>query len=175
MMTAAKHWLRGLTARERGLVLAAAGLSALVTLVYGVILPVGAGFDAARLHRDGAALRSGTVIAAAQALVRSGGQGNRASVGANATPVEQAVAASAQSAGLVLQSNSRVPGTAASAGEATQVAIPLADAATVLRWLDRLAGAGLTPEAVTITPRPDGSVATRATIRRLPNMRPGRS
>lgn len=147
-----------LTPRERALVVLAGVLTCAVGAVYGVVLPLGAAFDAARARRAEVAEQADRVMAGLRVL-----DAGRALPGrTDAVPIDQRVAASAQAAGLVLQVNEP----AGDGGPTTLVVIASARAGQVLAWLDALAREGLTVETVTMTPLPDGSVATRATLRR---------
>lgn len=152
-----------LTVRERALVVLAGVLTCAVGTVYGVVLPLGAAFDAARARRAEVAEQADRVMAglrvldARRALPRP----------TDAVPIDQRVAASAQAAGLVLQANQPAgDGQSGNGGPTTLVVIASARAGQVLAWLDALAREGLTVETVTMNPLPDGSVATRATLRR---------
>ena len=79
---------------------------------------------------------------------------------ATSGPVDQLVAASAQAAGFVLQSNQ------AQGDDAALVSIIGAPPRAALGWLDDLGAEGLSIEALTVTPSPEGTVSLNATIRR---------
>lgn len=143
-----------MTRRERVLVGVAAALTGLVVLVYGVVLPMGRAFDAADARHAEATVRAGRLIAAMRQL--DAPPPRKAASG----PVDRLVAASAEQAGLVLQSNQPH-----GEGE-TQVVVPAAPAAAVLAWLDALGAQGLVVDALTVSPSPSGTVAVSVTLRR---------
>lgn len=155
MIARLSAWYLGLTGRERVLVSVAGGLAALVLLVYGIVLPVGNALDAAARRHGETVLRTGQLMETLDELAKPAPK----AVSAGA-PVDQLVATSAQGAGFVLQSN-QPQGT-----DATQIAIPGAQATLVLAWLETLTQQGLSVEALTLTPAPDGSVSVSATLRR---------
>lgn len=156
MIARLSAWYLALTMRERVLVSVAGALAALVLLVYAIVLPVGHGLDRAAQRHGEAVLRSGQLMAALDELDAPAPKAAAAASG----PVDQLVAASAQAAGFVLQSNQ------AQGSDAAQVSITSAPARAALGWLDALGGEGLSIEALTVTPAPDGTVSLNATIRR---------
>ncbi|WP_338466763.1 type II secretion system protein GspM [Novosphingobium sp. ZN18A2] len=155
MIARLSAWYLGLTLRERVLVSVAGALAALVLLVYGIVMPVGRALDAAALRHRDAVMRSARLMAMLDRL-DAPARGRVAASG----PVDQLVAASAQEAGFVLQSNQ------AQGADTTIVSIPGARASDVLGWLDRLSAQGLSIEALTVTPAADGTVSVNATLRR---------
>jgi len=155
MMGRASGWYSGLTPRERGLVTIALGLAAAVVLMFGIILPLGAAHDAAHVRHDAATQASARLLAQLAALETPSPQ--RSTV---AGPLAQIVAASADSAGFVLQSNQP------RGNDATLVIIPTARPPAALAWLDGLAAQGIVLENLTMTPAADGSVAVNATLKR---------
>lgn len=156
MMGRIYAWYAGLTRRERVLVVAAAIIAGLVVLVYGIVVPVGRGLDAAAVRHAQAVERSGRLMAGLNAL---GAPGTATGQGA-AGPIDQQVAASAEAAGFVIQSNQP------RGNDATAVAIPAAAPAAALAWLDTLGGQGIAIESLTMTPSPGGTVAINVTLRR---------
>ena len=150
-----RTWYTGLTERERRLVAIAAGLAALVLLVFGIVLPLGRAHDAAHVRHAAAVEASSRLLAQLAALVAPGAQ--RSVV---AGPVAQVVASSADSAGLVLQSNQP------RGNDATLIVIPTARPAGALAWIDSLAAQGVVLENLAMTPAADGSVSVNATLRR---------
>ena len=156
MIGRAQLWYGGLTARERGLVAIALGLAAAVLLVFGVVLPLGAAHDAAHLRHSAATQASARLLAQLAALEAPAPP--RSSI---AGPLAQVVAASADSAGFVLQSNQP------RGNDATLVVVPTARPPAALAWLDGLAAQGIVLENLTMTPAADGSVAVNATLRRV--------
>ena len=155
MMGRASGWYSGLTPRERGLVTIALGLAAAVVLLFGIILPLGAAHDAAHVRHDAATQASARLLAQLAALEAPAPQ--RSTV---AGPLAQIVAASADSAGFVLQSNQP------RGNDATLVVVPTARPPAALAWLDGLAAQGIVLENLTMTPAADGSVAVNATLKR---------
>lgn len=155
MMARAKLWFAGLTARERTLVSIALGLAAAVLLVFGIVLPLGAAHDAAHLRHSAATQASARLLAQLAALEAPAPP--RSSL---AGPLAQVVAASADSAGFVLQSNQP------RGDDATLVVVPTARPPAALAWLDGLAAQGVVLESLTMTPAADGTVAINATLRR---------
>jgi len=155
MRERAQLWFAGLTRRERTLVSVALGLAAAVVLVFGMVLPLGAAHDVAHLRHSAATQASARLMAQLAALEAPAPP--RSSV---AGPLAQIVAASADSAGFVLQSNQP------RGNDATLVVVPTARPPATLAWLDGLAAQGIVLESLTMTPAPDGSVAVNATLRR---------
>jgi len=155
MISRLRTWHGGLTPRERLLVDIAGVLTALVVLVYGIVLPVGRAFDAAALRLDTALVRSGRLMAQIDALKRPAA-GSTAAAG----PVDQRIAASAEAAGLVLQSNQ------ARGADSAEIALPAARGPAVLAWIDGLAAQGIAVDTLTVTPGADGSVSVNAVLRR---------
>lgn len=156
MIVKASAWYLGLTLRERVLVSLAGALAALVLLVYGIVLPVGHGLDRAAQRHGETVQRTGQLMAVLDQLAAPASKAPAAGSG----PVDQLVAASAQAAGLVLQSNQ------AQGSGAALVSITGAPPRAALGWLDALADQGLSIEALTVTPAPDGTVSLNATLRR---------
>ena len=155
MMGRATVWFSGLTPRERGLVTIALGLAAAVVLLFGIIFPLGAAHDAAHVRHNAATQASARLLAQLAALEAPAPQ--RSTV---AGPLAQIVAASADSAGFVLQSNQP------RGNDATLVVVPTARPPAALAWLDGLAAQGIVLENLTMTPAADGSVAVNATLKR---------
>jgi general secretion pathway protein M len=150
-----RAWDDGLTARERLLVTFAAALAAAVVFVFGIVLPLGRAHDAAHERHRAAVETTGRLLAQLAALEAPSPQRP-----ALAGPIAQVVAASADGAGFVLQSNQP------RGNDATLVVVPTARPAAALAWLDGLAAQGIVLESLTMTPAPDGSVAVNATLRR---------
>lgn len=155
-MSRVSGWFIGLTSRERMLVGIAGVLVALVVLVYGIVLPVGAALDAAALHHRKATERAGRIAAGIEALKRA----PAARPEMRAGPVDQVAGASAQEAGFVVQSSQR------QGGSLVVLTIPTARPSAALAWLDGLGAQGLAVEQLTLTPAPDGSVSVNVTLRR---------
>jgi type II secretory pathway component PulM len=107
MIARVQAWYTGLTTRERTLVTIAGALAGLIVLIYGIVLPVGRAFDAADAPCGVGAAHGTADGGAAAARCRPAGPASRTGTG----PVEQAVAASAEQAGFVLQSTSRAAAT----------------------------------------------------------------
>ncbi len=154
-MARAQLWFTGLTQRERTLVSIALGLAAAIVLVFGIVLPLGAAHDAAHVRHSAATQSSARLLAQLAALEAPAPA--RSSV---AGPLAQIVAASADSAGFVLQSNQQ------RGNDATLVVVPTARPPAALAWLDSLAAQGIVLENLTMTPAADGTVAVNATLRR---------
>ena len=155
MIAGVQGWFAGLTVRERTLVAIAAGLVAAIVLVFGIILPLGRAHDAAHVRHRAAVEASSRLLA--QVAVLEAPPTTRATL---AGPVSQVLAASADSAGFVLQSNQ-----AQGAGAAT-IVVPTARPAAALAWLDGLASQGVVLDSRTMTPAADGSVSLNASLRR---------
>ncbi|MES2301528.1 MAG: type II secretion system protein GspM [Pseudomonadota bacterium] len=150
-------WYIGLTSRERWLVSLAGGITALVLLVYGVILPVGSALDDAAVRHREATERAGRITGQLAALKAA----PPVRAAALAGPVEQIAGASAQEAGFVVQSNQR------QGADMTVIVIPTARPAAAMAWVDGLSGQGLAVEQLTMTPAPDGTVSVSVTLRRV--------
>lgn len=155
MIGQARSWYGGLTGRERGLVSVATGLALIVILVFGIVVPLGRAHDAAHVRHRQAVETSSRLLAQLAALEAP--VLRRATV---AGPVAQLVAASADSAGFVLQSNQ------ARGAEAALIVVPTARPSAALAWLDTLVGQGIVLENLTMTPAADGSVSVSASLRR---------
>lgn len=155
MILRLQSWYTGLTGRERLLVTVAGALAALIVLIYGIVMPVGTALDDAANRHAAAIERSGRLLAQVEALKAPPPQ---AATGAG--PVDQQVAASAEAAGFVIQSNQP------RGSDSTVIVVPTARASAALAWLDSLAGQGVVVDTLTITPAADGSVAVNATLRR---------
>lgn len=155
-MGALGTWFGGLTGRERALVGIAGGITGLVVLVYGIVLPLGGALDEAATRHRIATERAGR-IAAQLLMLKATPPAPRTALGG---PVEQVASASAQEAGFVVQSNQR------RGSDMAVLIIPTARASAALAWLDGLAGQGLAVDQLTMTPAPDGSVSINVTLRR---------
>ena len=155
MMPGVQTWFAGLTQRERTLVAVAAGLAAAIMLVFGIVLPLGRAHDAAHIRHREAVEASSWLLAQLAALEAP--SANRSTL---AGPVSQVIAASADSAGFVLQSNQ------AQGAEAATIAVPTARPSAALAWLDSLAAQGIVLQSLTMTPAADGSVSVNASLRR---------
>lgn len=155
MIVRVTTWYGGLTPRERVFVAIATGLAAAVVFVFGIVLPLGRAHDAAHQRHRASVEASARVLAQLAALEAPAGQ--RATL---AGPLAQVVAASADSAGFVLQTNQP------RGNDAAQVVVPTARPAAALAWLDSLAAQGVVLESLTMTPAADGSVAVNASLRR---------
>ena len=155
MILRVRTWYVGLTERERWLVGIAAGLAAAVVLVFGVILPLARAHEAAHARHAAAVEASSRLLAQLAALEAPAPRPTLV-----AGPVAQVVAASADSAGLVLQSNQP------RGNDATLIVIPTARPAGALAWIDSLASQGVVLENLAMTPAADGSVSVNATLRR---------
>lgn len=154
-MLRVRTWYVGLTERERWLLAFAATLAALVLLVFGIVLPLGRAHDAAHVRHAAAVEASSRLLAQLAALDAPAAQGATL-----AGPIAQVVASSADSAGLVLQSNQP------RGNDATLVVIPTARPAAALAWIDSLASQGVVLESLAMTPAADGTVSVNATLRR---------
>ena len=155
MIGSVRTWFLGLTGRERMLVAIAGGLAAAIILVFGIVLPLGRAHDAAHVRHRAAVEASSRLLAQLAAL-----EAPATSRPTLAGPVSQVIAASADSAGFVLQSNQ------AQGAEAATIAVPTARPAAALAWLDSLAAQGLVLDTLTMTPAADGSVSLNASLRR---------
>ena len=156
MMAGVQSWFGEMTARERTLVSIAAGLVAAIVLVFGIVLPLGSAHDAAHVRHRAAVEASSRLLA--QLATLEAPPTTRATL---AGPVSQVLAASADSAGFVLQSNQ------AQGAEAATIVVPTARPAAALAWLDGLAAQGLVLDTLTMTPAADGSVSVNASLRRV--------
>lgn len=155
MIVRVREWYVALTPRERGLVTLAAGLTALVLVVFGIVLPLARAHEAAHERHAAAVASSSRLYEQLRLLERTGG-----SRGATLGPVAQTVASSADAAGLVIQSNQP------RGNDAVLIVVAAARPTATLAWLDSLSGQGIVPESVAITPAADGTVSLNATLRR---------
>ena len=154
MMARLASWRRGLTSRERRMVYFAAAITALVVLVYGVVLPVGALVDAAAVRHTDAVRRSARLVEAVRELDR----GNRRM--ATRGDIAQFVAASAQAGGLVAQSVDR------QGSMRVHAVITGATAAAAFGWIEELGRAGLVVERLSARQEPGGTIALDLVVRR---------
>ena len=99
MIAGVQTWFAGLTPRERSLVAVAGGLAAAIELVFGIVQPLGRAHDAAHVRHRAAVEASSRLLAQVAALEAPASRQTTL-----AGPVSQVVAASADSAGFVLQS-----------------------------------------------------------------------
>lgn len=155
MIARVTTWYAGLTGRERVLVTVAGALAAVVVLVYGIVVPVGSAWDEAAQRHAASVERAGRVLAGLDALKRPAPKS-----AAGAGPVDQQVAASAEAAGLVIQSSQP------RGFDVVAIAIATARGPATLAWLDALAAQGIGVESLTVTPAADGTVSVNATLRR---------
>jgi len=155
MIARISMWFVTLSARERMLVSVAGVLGGLIVLIYGVILPVGHAFDAAAMRHAAATERSGRLIAQVRALSAPAPASQ-----VQGGPIDQQVAAGAESAGFVLQTNQP------RGNDMTVIVIPTARPAAAMAWLDAMSGHGVVIDTLTMTPSPDGTVSLNATLRR---------
>ena len=155
MIGTIQTWFAGLTQRERSLVVIAGGLAAAIVLVFGIVLPLGRAHDAAHIRHSASVEASSRLLAQLSALEVPAT--SRATL---AGPVSQVVAASADSAGFVLQSN-QVQG-----AEGATIAVPTARPSAALAWIDSLGAQGIVLQNLTMTPAADGSVSVIASLRR---------
>ena len=156
MIGTVQTWFAGLTQRERSLVAAAGGLAATIVLVFGIILPLGRAHDAAHVRHRAAVEASSRLLAQLSAL-----EAPATSRATLAGPVSQVIAASADSAGFVLQSNQ------AQGAEGATIVVPTARPSAALSWLDGLAAQGIVLQNLTMTSAADGSVSVNASLRRV--------
>lgn len=145
-------WLAGLTARERVLVVAALAIAGAILLIYGIVLPLAGAYSAARERHGHVVEQSARVIAALDAIDHA------PRMVVLALPLDRAVAASADKAGVALQSVQPRGNTEA------VVMLTGARPASVLAWLDVLPREGIVVSQATMTPAPDGSLAVSATL-----------
>lgn len=155
MLARIQRWRKDLTLRERRLVDFAVAITAVVVLVYGVVLPLGAAFDSAAARHTDAVRRSARLEAEIEALRRPGLH-RRAAPGS----LEEAVSRSLQTAGLAVQTLEN------QGGGRVHVVITTGAAGAVLPWLDRLGEDGLVIERASLRPAPDGSVIADLLVRR---------
>ena len=155
MIARISGWYVALSSRERMLVTVAGVLAGFIVLIYGIVLPVGHAVDHAAQRHSATIERSGRLMAQMKALAAPA----RVSQ-AQAGPIDQQVAAGAESAGFVLQSNQP------RGNDMTVIVIPTARPAAALAWIDALNDQGVVIETLTMTPSPDGTVSLNATLRR---------
>lgn len=149
-------WYQALSARERVLVTVAGALTGLIVLIYGIVLPLGHAVDDAALRHAATVERGGRLMAQMKALATPA----RGLQAPQSGPIDQQVAAGAESAGFVLQSNQP------RGNDMTVIMIPTARPAAALAWLDALNEQGVVIDTLTMTPSPDGTVSLNATLRR---------
>lgn len=154
-MTAALVPLRArwaaFTRRERLLVGIALALAALVVAIWGVLLPLGRAYEAARARHAEIVQASARVGAKLAAL-------DAAPVAAGTTAMGQRLTAAAGQAGLTLQSVDP-------RGDGIAVTIAGARPAAVLGWIDSLGRQGVAIDAISLAPAPDGSLGATVNVR----------
>lgn len=155
MLAGVRQWRSQLTRREQRLIDFAVALTALVVLVYGIVLPVGAGFDAAATRHTDAVRRSAKLLEAVDAIDRKPHRLQR-----GAPNLDQALSRSAQAAGLMIQSNDRQ-----GSGQ-VHASLVGANSAMALSWLVRLDGDGLRIVNLAVRPANDGTVVLDLVIDR---------
>lgn len=156
MIDALKSWYLGLSQREQRLVGAAGVLTALVVLIFGIILPALAAIDSARTAHDEAVERRGRIEALAARATLAKPTDNAAVV----ADIDLVVTQSAAESGFdVLKSAGATPGE-------ISFRIDQARAPALLNWLSALEDKGLQTESLTLRGNPTGVVTVEARMRR---------
>lgn len=156
MIARLRNWFIALSRREQWLVGIAGGLTAWVSLVFGIILPALSAIDAAKLELDEAVQRRGRI----EATVDSASRQKPAAQASNAD-VDLIVTQSAAEQGFdLIKSNS---------GGAGQLSfrIDQARAPALLAWLSGLEAQGVEVRMITLRGGANGSQTVDAQLQRV--------
>ena len=154
-MTLLRAWFDARSLREKRLILAMLGLAALTLAWAAIILPVSDGLNASRERHDDAVVRLADTEARVEALAAL----RRARPPATAGGLDAAIRASADAAGLPLETLNQL-------GPArVQVGLGSARAGALMAWTASLERQGLLVDSAQLTNNGDQTVAARLTLR----------
>ena len=157
MIAAARNWFLALSRREQYLVGIAGSLTALVVLIFGIILPAMAAIDSARFELDEAVQRRGRIEASAESASQQKPSGQAATSG----DIELMVTQSAAEQGFDIVKS---PG-----GGAGQISfrIDQARAPALLAWLSGLEPQGAEIRSISLRGGASGSLTVDAQMQQV--------
>jgi len=154
MIAAARAWFAALTRREQWLVGSAGGLTAFVVLVFGIIMPVLAAVEQAKLDHDAAVQRRGRIVATVDAALAKP-RVARATAPAN---IDVLITQSAGEKGFdIIKSGNAAPGQ-------ISFRIEQARAPALLAWLTELEAQNISVSGLTLRTGTNGSVTVDAQL-----------
>ena len=157
MIEAVKTWFGQLSQREQYLVGIAGGLTALVILIFGIILPALSAIDNAKRAHDEAVERRGRIEATVAAATASRAAGSAVSGAAIDLIVTQSAAE--QGFDIVKTAN-------AAPGQMT-FRMDQARASALFAWLASLEAQGVETQSITLRGSPSGTVTVDAVLRQV--------
>lgn len=157
MIAAMKTWFGQLSQREQYLVGIAGGLTALVILVFGIILPALSAIDNAKLAHDEAVQRRGRIEATVAAATASRAAGT--AVGGAAIDLIVTQSAAEQGFDIIKSAN-------AAPGQMT-FRMDQARASALFAWLASLEAQGVETQTITLRGGPSGTVTVDAQLRQV--------
>jgi len=157
MIKAVKTWFGQLSRREKYLVGIASGLTAVVTLVFGIILPALSTIDSAKIAHDEAVERRGRIEATVDAAAANRASGT--AVGSAAIDLIVAQSAAEQGFDIIKSAN-------AAPGQMT-FRMDQARASALFAWLVNLEAQGVETQSITLRGSPSGTVTVDAQLRQV--------
>jgi general secretion pathway protein M len=155
MIAAMKTWFAQLSRREQYLVGVAGGLTALVVLIFGIVLPAVSTINSAKLAHDDAVQRRGRIEATVAAATESQAAGT--TVGGAAIDLIVTQSAAEQGFDIIKSAN-------AAAGQMT-FRMDQARAPALFAWLSSLELQGIDTQSISLRGGPSGSVTVDAQLR----------
>jgi general secretion pathway protein M len=156
MIAALRTWFTGLSRREQYLVGIAGGLTALVVLIFGIILPAMAAIDSAKLELDEAVQRRGRIEASVESAASQKPAGQVAG-----GDIDLLVSQSAAEQGFDIVKSA--------GGGAGQISfrIDQARAPALLAWLSGLEAQGITVRSISLRGGTSGSLTVDAQLQQV--------
>ena len=154
MIAAIRLWFAALTRREQWLVGVAGALTGLVVAIFGILLPVLATIDQAKLDHDAAVQRRGRIIATVDAAQKQQ-TGSRSAVTAD---IDQLISQNAAEQGFdLVKSPNKAPGQ-------INFRIDQARAPALLAWLTELEGQNVAVRGVALRTGANSTVTVEAQL-----------
>jgi len=154
MIAAIRLWFAALTRREQWLVGVAAALTAFVVAIFGILLPVLATIDQAKLDHDSAVQRRGRIIATVDAAQKQQ-MGSRSAVTAD---IDQLITQNAAEQGFdLVKSPNKTSGQ-------ISFRIDQARAPALLAWLTELEGQNVAVRGVALRTGANSTVTVEAQL-----------
>ena len=161
MITQWKAWFLGRSDRERRLLAIAAGLAALVLLVFGIALPVYAAVGSAEKELDAAIQRRGAIEAVVtSAKSRSAAQSSLSGPSVAGGNLEAAISDSATAAGFELADG------AAIGIDEYRFRLASTKAGALLAWITNLENQGIELSSISVKGSEGGFVTADVRVRR---------
>jgi general secretion pathway protein M len=161
MIEQLKTWFSGRSQREQGLLAVAAGLAAIVLLVFGIVLPGYAAIGSAEKELDAAIQRRGAIEAVvSSAKSRSAVRNNLDGSSGVGSSLEVAVTESATAAGFEL-----ADGTAIGVDE-YRFRLASTKAGALLAWITNLENQGIELSSISLRGGEGGFVSADVRVRR---------